>query len=46
VKLSRLMAQDMLRFASEFGFSPAARTRISLGVGQPAGPNPFDGLIG
>jgi P27 family predicted phage terminase small subunit len=28
-------ARDMLRFASEFGFTPAARSRISAGVGPP-----------
>jgi P27 family predicted phage terminase small subunit len=32
VKIARASAQDMLRFASEFGFSPAARTRIQAGI--------------
>ena len=35
VKISRNCATELLRFAGEFGFSPAARTRISLGVGVP-----------
>jgi P27 family predicted phage terminase small subunit len=45
VKVSRLMAADTLRYGSEFGFTPAARTRISVGPSAvPA--SPFDGLIG
>jgi P27 family predicted phage terminase small subunit len=36
VKIARNAAADMLRFAAEFGMTPAARTRISLGVGVPA----------
>jgi P27 family predicted phage terminase small subunit len=35
VKLSRNCAAELLRFAGEFGFTPAARTRIGLGVGVP-----------
>jgi P27 family predicted phage terminase small subunit len=35
VKISRNCATELLRFAGEFGFTPAARTRISLGVGVP-----------
>jgi P27 family predicted phage terminase small subunit len=35
LKIARNAAQDMLRFAAEFGATPAARTRISLGVGVP-----------
>jgi P27 family predicted phage terminase small subunit len=45
VRISRRSAFEMLRYASEFGFTPAARTRIS----QPSGDgsdNPFHGLIG
>jgi P27 family predicted phage terminase small subunit len=33
VKLSRNCATKLLRFAGEFGFTLAARARISLGVG-------------
>jgi P27 family predicted phage terminase small subunit len=44
-KISRKAASDMVRFASEFGFSPAARARIAAGVyAQAAGK--FDGLLG
>jgi phage terminase small subunit len=30
VKMARNAAADMLRYAAEFGMTPAARTRISL----------------
>jgi len=44
VQIAASAAADMLRYASEFGMTPAARTRISAGVGrEPAGK--FDGLI-
>jgi P27 family predicted phage terminase small subunit len=46
--ISRRAAGDMVRYASEFGFSPAARARISAGVGyEPpsGGGGKFDGLI-
>ena len=32
LKVARLSAHDMLRYASEFGFSPATRTRIQVGT--------------
>jgi P27 family predicted phage terminase small subunit len=32
LKIARASAQDMLRFSWEFGFSPAARTRIQAGI--------------
>jgi hypothetical protein len=35
IKIARNAAADMLRFAAEFGATPMARTRISLGVGVP-----------
>jgi P27 family predicted phage terminase small subunit len=40
----RQAANDMVRYASEFGFTPAARSRISTIEAQPA-PGKFDGLI-
>jgi P27 family predicted phage terminase small subunit len=44
-RMSRRAASDMVRYAGEFGFSPAARARIAAGVHvQPAGK--FDGLLG
>jgi P27 family predicted phage terminase small subunit len=33
VRIASEAAADMLRFASEFGFTPAARSRIAAGVG-------------
>ena len=33
VSQARRAAQDMLRLSAEFGFTPAARARIAMGVG-------------
>jgi P27 family predicted phage terminase small subunit len=35
IKIIADAASDMVRFASEFGLTPAARTRIAKGVQQP-----------
>jgi P27 family predicted phage terminase small subunit len=44
VKIAADAASDMVRYAAEFGFSPAARARIAAGVhAQPDGK--FDGLL-
>jgi P27 family predicted phage terminase small subunit len=46
VGIARRAASDMVRFAGEFGMSPAARARISAGVGyEPPGGGKFDGLL-
>jgi P27 family predicted phage terminase small subunit len=48
-EIARAAAADMVRTAAEFGFSPAARSRIALGVGGPfARPSAgkFQGLLG
>jgi P27 family predicted phage terminase small subunit len=46
VKISSDASNDMLKFASEFGLSPVARSRLAAGVhGQPSF-GKFDGLIG
>jgi P27 family predicted phage terminase small subunit len=45
IRLSRQMAADVLRFACEFGFTPAARTRISLGIAHESN-GKFGDLIG
>ena len=43
---ARQCANDMLRYAAEFGLTPAARARIaSAGFEPPGGPSKFDGLI-
>jgi len=48
VHIARKSASDMVRYASEFGFTPAARARIAAGpfadAGGPGGK--FDGLLG
>jgi P27 family predicted phage terminase small subunit len=46
VGIARRAAADMVRYASEFGMSPAARARISAGVGFEPPPGKFDGLLG
>ncbi|MBO0757008.1 MAG: phage terminase small subunit P27 family [Bradyrhizobiaceae bacterium] len=45
VKQSRLAAEAMVRYAAEFGFSPAARARIEMGANAPARAGKFDGLL-
>jgi P27 family predicted phage terminase small subunit len=46
LKASRDAASDMVRYAGEFGFSPAARARIAAGVAyEPPGGGKFDGLL-
>jgi P27 family predicted phage terminase small subunit len=45
-KISRLAAADMVRYAGEFGFSPAARARIAAGPGSAQPASKFDGLFG
>jgi P27 family predicted phage terminase small subunit len=48
VQIAREAASDMIRAAAEFGFSPAARSRIAVGIGGPFAQPPagkFQGLI-
>jgi P27 family predicted phage terminase small subunit len=45
LKIAADAASDMVRYAAEFGFSPAARARIAAGVVYEPGPSKFDGLI-
>jgi P27 family predicted phage terminase small subunit len=40
----RQAASDMVRYASEFGFTPAARIRVSIVEAQPE-PGKFDDLL-
>jgi P27 family predicted phage terminase small subunit len=48
IQVAREAAHDMVRYASEFGFSPAARSRISAGVSLLNRPDEgkFAGLLG
>jgi P27 family predicted phage terminase small subunit len=46
IAIARRAAADMVRYAAEFGFSPAARTRIQSGlVAQIGSGGKFDGLL-
>jgi P27 family predicted phage terminase small subunit len=45
LKLAAAAASDMVKFASEFGFSPAARSRISAGIAYELAPRKFAGLL-
>lgn len=45
VYTSRRAAQEMLRFAAEFGFTPAARSRIHSGVGGLAPVSKYGDLL-
>jgi P27 family predicted phage terminase small subunit len=43
-KIAADAAADMVRFAGEFGFSPAARSRIAAGL-KPVSSGKFAGLL-
>jgi P27 family predicted phage terminase small subunit len=45
-RVAAAAASDMIRYASEFGFSPAARSRITSGITYGLAPSKFDGLLG
>ena len=45
VSIARKHAADMVRYASEFGLTALARTRISAGTNAPQRPGKFDGLL-
>jgi P27 family predicted phage terminase small subunit len=44
IAIARRAAGDMVRYASEFGFTPAARARIAAGVDNQE-PRRFEGLL-
>ena len=44
IKIARDAAADMVRYASEFGMSPAARARISAGIAHEP-PSRFGDLL-
>ena len=46
VKIAADAAEDMLRFAGEFGLTPIARQRLGAAGYAPSAPSKFDGLIG
>jgi P27 family predicted phage terminase small subunit len=47
VSIARKHASDLIRFASEFGLTSAARARLgAAGYAPPAPPSKFDGLLG
>jgi phage terminase small subunit len=39
-------ASDMVRYAGEFGLTPAARTRVANGLAAQIAPSKFDGRLG
>jgi P27 family predicted phage terminase small subunit len=45
VRIAANAAADMVSFAGHFGMSPAARARISAGIGYEPPPSKFDGLL-
>jgi len=46
LSISRRAAENMLRFAAEFGMTPVARSRLAAGpFGQPPGGSKFSGLL-
>jgi len=45
VSIVRKHAGDVVRFAAEFGLSPAARSRISAGIHGDNSQSKFAGLI-
>lgn len=45
VLIARQSANDMVRYAAEFGFTPAARSRIATGDSIESFVGKFDGLI-
>jgi P27 family predicted phage terminase small subunit len=45
VSIARKHAADVIRYASEFGLTPIARTRLAAGGYAPLSPGKFDGLL-
>ena len=46
LRIALSAAADMLKYAAEFGLSPAARSRVANSVGARLAPGKFDGLLG
>jgi phage terminase small subunit len=45
VSIARKHAGDVIRYASEFGLTPIARTRLAASGYGPSMPGKFDGLL-
>jgi P27 family predicted phage terminase small subunit len=45
LKAANAAAEDMVRFASEFGMTPAARARVAAGIAWRQDKSKFDGLL-
>jgi P27 family predicted phage terminase small subunit len=45
VGIAERAADKMVRYAAEFGITPASRSRITAGIGEPRKPTKFDGLL-
>ncbi|WP_461319243.1 phage terminase small subunit P27 family [Bradyrhizobium barranii] len=45
VSIARKHAGDVIRYASEFGLTPVARTRLAAGGYVPPPPSKFEGLL-
>jgi P27 family predicted phage terminase small subunit len=45
IGLAERAAAQMVRYASEFGLTPASRSRITAGIGEARKPTKFDGLL-
>lgn len=46
LRVSMSAANDMVRYAAEFGLSPAARSRVANSLAAQIAPSKFDGLLG
>jgi P27 family predicted phage terminase small subunit len=45
IGIAEKSAAAMVKYAAEFGFTPAARSRITAGIGEARKPTKFDGLL-
>ena len=45
VRIASGAADDMIRFAGEFGLTPVARSRLAAGLGGQPGPGKFGDLL-
>jgi P27 family predicted phage terminase small subunit len=45
IALAERAAAQMVKYAAEFGLTPASRSRITAGIGESRKPTKFDGLL-